>query len=124
MPEFVRHIFVCTNARPEGHPRGCCSEKRSNEIRDRLKTLAARNGLKGKVRINTAGCLDQCEHGVTLVVYPEAIWYGFVTLDDVDELFQSHILGGTPVQRLRIRSECLNTKSCEHKDYATKQDRD
>ncbi|MCG8408546.1 MAG: (2Fe-2S) ferredoxin domain-containing protein [Phycisphaerales bacterium] len=121
MPEFEKHVFVCTNTRPEGHPRGCCSTKCSNEIRDRLKALAARHGLKGKVRINAAGCLDQCEHGVTLVVYPEAVWYGFVTPDDVDEVFESHIVGGVPVERLRLRAECLNTKQCEHKGAGNKQ---
>jgi len=52
--------------------------------------------------VNSAGCLDQCAHGVTIVVYPEAVWYGHVTLDDVDELFHEHILHGRPVERLRL----------------------
>ena len=58
-------------------------------------------GLKGKVRVNSAGCIDQCERGVSIVVYPEAVWYGNVTLDDVDELFHEHLLSGRPVERLR-----------------------
>jgi len=58
--------------------------------------------LRGRIRVNSAGCLDQCAAGVTIVVYPEAVWYGGVTLADVDELFHEHILGGRPLERLRI----------------------
>ena len=115
MPAFEKHVFVCTNTRPEGHPRGCCSAKDSNAIRDRMKELVAKAGLKGKVRINTAGCLDQCEHGVTIVVYPEAVWYGFVRLEDVDEIVNSHLIGNAPVERLRLAEGCINTPACAHK---------
>ncbi len=102
MPPLERHVFVCENHRDPSDPRGCCSAKGSQEIRSRLKALAHKAGLKGRVRINTAGCLDQCEHGVTIVVYPEAVWYGAVTAADVDEIFESHVLGGRPVERLRL----------------------
>jgi (2Fe-2S) ferredoxin len=71
--------------------------------------------LKGKVRANQAGCLDQCEHGPNVVIYPEAVWYGGVTLADVDEIVQSHVLGGQPVQRLMLKEKCLNTITCEHR---------
>jgi (2Fe-2S) ferredoxin len=102
MPAYERHVFVCVNERPSDHPKGCCASKGSEEIRTRLKQMANQAGLKGRVRINAAGCLDQCAHGVTIVVYPEAIWYGAVTLDDVEEIFHSHVLGGRPVERLRL----------------------
>ncbi len=104
MPPYEKHVFVCVNERPDGHPRGCCSAKQSVEIRARLKKMAAKAGLKGRVRINKAGCLDECERGVTIVVYPEAVWYGRVTLGDVDELFQSHIIEGRPVERLLLEN--------------------
>lgn len=104
MPPYEKHVFVCINERPDGHPRGCCARKGSVEIRARLKKMVARAGLKGRVRINNAGCLDQCERGVTVVVYPEAVWYGGVTLDDVDELFDSHIVEGRPVERLLLEN--------------------
>jgi len=73
-------------------------------VRSRLKKLAFDAGLRGRVRINSAGCLDQCEHGVAVVVYPEAVWYGGVTVADVDELFREHVLNGRPVERLRLDS--------------------
>jgi len=115
MPAFERHLFVCTNERKPGHPRGCCAFSASDAIRERLKTLAADHGLKGRVRINSSGCLDQCEHGPTIVVYPEGVWYGFVSMADVDEIVQSHLIEGRPVERLRIADACLNAKNCPHR---------
>ncbi len=102
MPPYERHVFVCENRRDPDNPKGCCAAKGSAEIRDRLKQLAYDAGLKGRVRVNAAGCLGQCAHGVTVVVYPEAVWYGRVTLDDVAELFRQHVLDGRPVERLRL----------------------
>jgi (2Fe-2S) ferredoxin len=102
MPPFQRHVFVCTNVRPAGHPKGCCAGKGSEAVRDALKEQVAKRGLKGSVRANAAGCLDACEHGVSIVVYPENVWYGGVTLQDVDEIVEEHLVNGRPVERLRI----------------------
>ena len=119
MPKFERHIFICGNQRPPGHPRGCCDPTARAELQKLFKVKLAARGLKGRVRANQSGCLDQCEHGPNLVVYPEAVWYGGVTLADVDEIVDSHIVGGRPVQRLRLKDECLNTADCEHKAKPT-----
>lgn len=102
MPTYEHHVFVCENSRNPEDPRGCCAAKGAADVRSRLRALTQEAGLKGRVRINSAGCLDQCAHGVTIVVYPEGIWYGAVTADDVDEIFRSHVLGGQPVERLRL----------------------
>jgi len=102
MSRFERHVFICENSRPPDHPRGCCAAKGSAAVRERFKELVAAHGLKGRVRANTAGCLDNCERGISVVVYPEAVWYGGVTLADVDEIFTRHILGGEVVERLRL----------------------
>src|SRR5438270_11114881 len=115
MPKFERHIFICGNLRPEGHPRGCCDPSGRAELQKRFKQKVAELGLKGKVRANQAGCLDQCEHGPNVVIYPEGVWYGGVTLADVDEIVESHVVAGQPVQRLMIKDECLNTTTCEHR---------
>ena len=115
MPCFERHVFVCINERTPGHPRGCCSAKDSLSICDALKKRCKLDGLADRVRINKSGCLDQCEHGVTIVVYPEAVWYGFVKTDDVEEIVQSHLAGGAPVERLVLPTSCVNTSRCEHR---------
>ncbi len=122
MPKFEKHIFVCGNQRPPGHPRGCCDPEARAELQKLFKQKLAERGLKAKVRANQSGCLDQCEHGPNLVVYPDAIWYGRVTLADVEEIIESHIVGGKPVERLRLPDSCIrlpdsciNTPSCEHK---------
>ena len=79
MAEFERHLFVRTNERAPGHPRGYCSAKDSIAIRDALKARCEREWLGARVRIKKSGCLNQCEHGPTIVVYPEAIWYGVLS---------------------------------------------
>jgi (2Fe-2S) ferredoxin len=113
MAKFEHHIFVCTNQREAGHPRGSCDRSGSGELHQLFKKGVAVRGLKGKVRANKAGCLDQCEHGPNVVIYPEAVWYGHVTPADVDEILDS--LGGKPVERLMIADECLNAPTCPHK---------
>ncbi|HET9180871.1 MAG TPA: (2Fe-2S) ferredoxin domain-containing protein [Candidatus Angelobacter sp.] len=115
MPKFEKHIFVCTNQRPEGHAKGSCNPTASGELHQLFKAALAKRGLKGRVRANKSGCLDQCEHGPTVVIYPEAVWYGGVTAADVDEIIDSHIAGGQPVARLMIPDSCLNVESCPHK---------
>jgi len=121
MAAFEKHVFVCTNIREAGHPRGCCSAKDSGAIRERLKELVKQRGLARKIRVNTAGCLDQCEHGVTIVVYPETVWYGFVKMTDVEEILDSHLVAGHPVERLRLQATCINTERCAHKGGGTVQ---
>ncbi|MGE0479878.1 MAG: ferredoxin [Phycisphaerae bacterium] len=115
MPDFERHVFVCGNQREPGHPRGCCAEKDAAAVRSALKAAIKQQGLGGRVRANEAGCLDQCEHGVTIVVYPEQVWYGFVRAEDVAEIVEQHLVHGRPVDRLRLATTCVNVKACPHR---------
>jgi (2Fe-2S) ferredoxin len=102
MPFFQRHVFVCTNERAPDHPRGSCKLKGSPEVRDALKAELKKRGISKIIRANNAGCLDQCEQGITLVVYPEQVWYGFVTVADVQEIVEKHLIGGEIVTRLLL----------------------
>ncbi|MGH9494701.1 MAG: (2Fe-2S) ferredoxin domain-containing protein [Candidatus Sulfotelmatobacter sp.] len=115
MPKFEKHIFVCGNQRPAGNPRGSCDPFAEGKLQKLFKQKLAERGLKGRVRANQSGCLDQCEHGPTVVVYPDAVWYGFVAEADVDEIVESHIFGGKPVERLQLADSCVNTNDCQHR---------
>ena len=109
MPKFERHIFICTNQRPDGSPRGCCDPSGGAELHRQFKTILSERGIANtRVRANKSGCLDQCEMGPTVVVYPEAVWYGHVTAEDVDEIIHSHIIGGKPVERPILPEAVLN----------------
>jgi (2Fe-2S) ferredoxin len=102
MPHYEKHVFICTNRRDEKNPKGSCAQKGSEAIRERFKKEFVERGLKGRMRANAAACLDACEHGCTVLVYPEQVWYGHVTVDDVAEIIEKHLVGGEPVARLRI----------------------
>jgi (2Fe-2S) ferredoxin len=102
VPSLQRHVFVCVNERAADNPKGSCKLKGSSDVRDRLKAELAKRGLSKIIRANNAGCLDQCEHGVTVVVYPEQVWYGHVTVDDIAEIVDKHLIGGEPVARLLL----------------------
>ena len=115
MPLFEHHVFVCHNVRPEGAPRPSCTTDGKSELHTQLQQLAKAAGLGSTVRINKSGCLDQCEHGPTVVVYPEAVWYGHVKPEDAAEIVQEHLVNGRPVERLRLADACINTKTCPHR---------
>ena len=102
MPSFARHVFVCINERAADHPRGCCKAKGGGEVRDALKKALKARGLDDRIRANNAGCLDQCEQGITVVVYPEQVWYGHVTEADIPELVERHLVKGELVERLLL----------------------
>ena len=108
MKRYDKHIFICENKRPEADPRGCCADKNSPAVRELFKRRIKQLGLNINVRANAAGCLDACEPGATLVIYPEQIWYGKVTIEDVEEILQEHIIKNIPVERLKIRDEKFN----------------
>lgn len=102
-PHLEKHVFICTNRREPGDPRGCCAEKGGEAVRGEFKRLLDERGLRKTIRANAAGCLDQCARGVTVVVYPEQVWYGGVHVDDVAEIVDQHLVGGVPVERLRMK---------------------
>ena len=95
-------MFVCINERPEDHPKGSCKHRGGSDVRDELKKVLKSRGLAKCVRANNSGCLDQCENGVTVVVYPEQVWYGHVTVADIPELVDKHLVNGEAVERLML----------------------
>jgi (2Fe-2S) ferredoxin len=102
MPYYQRHVFFCCNRRDDG--RACCAAKDAAAMRDYAKARVKALGLAGpgKLRVNQAGCLDRCEEGPCVVVYPEAVWYTYVDRADIDEIISEHLQNGRIVERLRI----------------------
>lgn len=101
-PSWYRcHVFCCTNVRPDGHPQGSCAKSGGQRLRDYMKARAKELGL-GDVRINSSGCLDRCEHGPTMVIYPQGVWYHYESREDVEEILSRHLIGGEVVERLLL----------------------
>ncbi len=102
MSHFNHHVFFCCNQRNDG--RACCNDRGAQQMRDYAKQRVKELGLAGpgKARINQAGCLDRCEEGPVIVVYPEAVWYTYVDREDIDEIIEEHLRHGRVVERLRI----------------------
>lgn len=111
MPKFTHHVFVCCNRREPGHSRGCCDPQGGEALRSAFKAEIKRRKLGPRVRANRAGCLDQCEMGPTVVIYPQAIWYGGVTVEDVPRIIEQTVEQGIVLDDLVIPDELLNRKA-------------
>jgi (2Fe-2S) ferredoxin len=103
-PFYEAQVFVCTNDRGEGAKRPSCARRGSEKLRDYMKAQARAAGLKN-VRINASGCLDRCELGCDLVIYPEGVWYHYDTREDLDEIIEMHLKQGKRVERLMLMTE-------------------
>ncbi len=101
-PYYRYHVFFCTNVRDDGRP--FCAAHGSVALRDYTKKRVKELGLagRGQVRINTAGCMDRCEEGPVVVVYPEGTWYTYVDQEDIDEIISEHLQHGRVVRRLLL----------------------
>jgi (2Fe-2S) ferredoxin len=100
---YRHHVFFCVNVREDGSQ--CCGQCAAQEIRDYMKKRCKELDLTGpgRARINTAGCMDRCAEGPVIAVYPEGVWYTYVDRSDIDEIIDSHLVGGRVVERLRLQ---------------------
>ncbi len=105
--KFEKHIFICTNQRAPGEKKSCGEACGLELIKEFKKQMKDQN-LNSRMRAQKSGCLDACEYGPTVVVYPEGVYYGAVTPADVNEIVQEHLLNNRPVERLIIN---FNEKS-------------
>ena len=101
MPKPIKHVFVCSQSRAAGHPRGCCAQQGSNDVLQTFwKELQQRN-VYDRIAVTYSGCLGPCDGGVNVLIYPESVLYSHVTSDDVKEIFDTHLMGDQVVERLR-----------------------
>lgn len=101
-PYYQHHVFFCINERDDG--RQCCASRGAKQAQEHAKRRIKELNLngQGKVRINKSGCLDRCEEGPVVVIYPQGTWYTYVDHEDIDEIIDAHIVGGKVVERLKI----------------------
>jgi (2Fe-2S) ferredoxin len=99
---FKYHVFFCTNQREDGA--ACCGDHNAQAMRDYAKKRIKELGLNGpgRCRINSAGCMDRCNEGPVIAIYPEAVWYTYVDQADIDEIIEEHLTNGRVVSRLKI----------------------
>ncbi len=97
------HVFACTNRRPDDHLRGSCAGKGAEALRDYMKVRVKELGFSD-LRINASGCLDRCELGPTLVIYPDGVWYRCRTMAEIDQVIDCHLGRGEVVEALRLPS--------------------
>lgn len=103
MSFFDKHVFFCTNQREDGSD--CCNNHGAKRARDYMKDKVRELRISdrhNKIRINSAGCLDRCDDGPVMVIYPEATWYTYVDESDLDEIIEEHLKNGRPVERLKL----------------------
>ncbi|HQY90902.1 ferredoxin [Caldilinea sp.] len=108
MSQFKKHVFICTQG-PY-----CGFDGDTETIFERMKRQVGAYGLNEEIRVNRAGCLNQCGHGPILVVYPEAVWYSNVQAEDVDEIVATHLIGDRIVERLIFDAPPGNNKRVDH----------
>lgn len=102
MSYYRYHVFFCTNQRAGSAQ--CCNSFGAQELRDYAKQRIKSLKLDGKhkIRINNAGCLDRCDEGPVIVIYPDEVWYTYIDKDDINEIIDEHLIKGNIVERLRI----------------------
>lgn len=105
MAKPEKHILVCMNSRPPGHPRGSCGGVGANDVLSRFQQELEEKNLFGKALISGSSCIGPCSLGPTVIVYPEGTWYNKVAPDDVPEIIEKHIVNNQPVERLLMPEE-------------------
>lgn len=105
MPKPVKHVFVCTQTRPPGHPRGSCGQSGSTGVFQAFMQSFEQGRLYGQFALTGSGCLGTCDLGPTVLVYPEGVMYSKVAPEDVPAIVEDHLIKGEPVERLLAPSE-------------------
>lgn len=105
MAKPVKHVFVCTQSRPPGHPRGSCAAHDSVPLFQEFMQQFEKRGLWGKFALTSTGCLGPCDRGSNVLIYPEGVMYGTVSKDDVGAIIEQHLLQDQPVERLKLPAD-------------------
>lgn len=105
MPRPERHVFVCTQQRPPGHPRSSCGQHAAGDVFNEFLWELQQRNLFDRIQVTATGCMGPCSEGPSVLVYPEGVMYAKVSKERVAEIFERHLVGGTPVEELRVAPE-------------------
>ena len=105
MPKPEKHVFICTQSRPPGHPRSSCGDHGCGAVYDEFLWQLQQRNLFNKVQVTATGCMGPCSEGPNVLVYPEGVMYARVGKDDVAEIYDEHLEQGRPVERLLMTPE-------------------
>jgi (2Fe-2S) ferredoxin len=105
MPKPDKHVLICTNTRPPGHPKSCCTERGAQDLVTEFGRQLEQRELFGRIKITRTSCLGPCELGPSVLVYPDGVMYVGVTAADIAEIFDQHLLAGRPLERLLAPKE-------------------
>lgn len=105
MPKPIRHVLVCTQMRPPNHPRGACAHRDAAAVMNRFAEVFQARGLWNGYLLSQTSCVGLCDAGPNVLVYPENVLYSGVTAADVEEIVESHVLGGQPLARLQAPAQ-------------------
>ncbi len=105
MPRPDKHVFICTQNRPQGHPRGSCASKGCADIMNEFMNEIQSRNLFEKIGLTNTGCMGPCMVGPSVLVYPEGIMYGNLQTSDVKTIIEQHLLGNEPVKDLMVPTE-------------------
>ncbi|HPN39311.1 MAG TPA: (2Fe-2S) ferredoxin domain-containing protein [Melioribacteraceae bacterium] len=108
MKRFEKHIFICENKRDTNNPKTSCGVKGGDKFKQLFKDKLKAKGILADFRPNSCGCLAACEYGPVIVIYPEQVWYGNITENDIDEIIEEHLLNNKIVERLTIKDDRFN----------------
>lgn len=101
MPKPKKHVFVCVQGRPQGHPMGSCEDKNCADLWYTFSdAFTAKSLWQQGLALTNTGCLGPCQYGPSVLVYPDGVMYTRVTPADVNAIIEEHLLGGQPVERL------------------------
>jgi (2Fe-2S) ferredoxin len=107
MAQPQRYVFVCLNQRPAGHPKGSCLDRGADDVFNAMRDELGRR-LMTNVKVVASGCVEGCLAGPTVLVVPDNVWYGGLTVADVPAIFDQHLVGGEPVEMLRLTPDDFN----------------
>jgi (2Fe-2S) ferredoxin len=107
MAQPQKYVFVCLNQRPAGHPKGSCLDRGADDVFNAMRDELGRR-LMTNVKVVASGCVEGCLAGPTVLVVPDNVWYGGLTEADVPAIFDQHLVGGEPVEMLRLTPDDFN----------------